>query len=104
MNKNKEAILDFLLTADFKNHYGYSYTELIEFLNYYQVYYRQIQENNNWIKYELQHRDKILADLNAKIESLEKKLEFQNKQIYFLKTHLTKKLSIWERITGKAKI
>ncbi len=104
MNKNKEGILDFLLTADFKSHYGYSYPELIEFLNYYQFYYRQIQENNSWIKHELHHRDKILKELNIKIESLEKKIDFQNTQISFLKSHLTKKLSIWERITGRAKI
>lgn len=104
VNKNKDAILDFLLTADFKRNYGYSYTELLEFLNYYQVYYRQINESNQWVKHELNHRDKILNELNIKIQGLEQKLEFQSKQISFLKSHLTKKLSWWERITGKSKI
>jgi hypothetical protein len=103
-NRDREAILDFLRTADFKAQYGYSYTELLEFLNYYQIYYRQIQENNMWVKNELEHRDKILSELNKKISILEERLEFQSKQVQFLKKHLTKKLSLWERITGKIKL
>lgn len=104
MNRSKESILDFLLTADFRNYSGYSYTELIEYLNYYQTHYKQIRESNNWIKNELERRDKSITELNLKVETLEHKMEFQDRQIQFLKSHLNKRLSIWERITGKSKM
>lgn len=102
--EDKENLLPFLLNADFKKDYGYSYTELLRFLKAYQFYYKKIYQNNDWFKQELMQRDKVLAELNTKISKLEERLNSQDKHISVLTSYVNKKLSFWERITGKIKI
>ncbi len=103
MTIDKEKI-NYLLNIDFNNNSGYSYTELLDFLKCYRSYYRNVLENYEWFKSELNSRDEILKNLNYRVKDLEEKTRFQSMQITSLKSCLIRKLTFWERISGKVKI
>jgi predicted RNase H-like nuclease (RuvC/YqgF family) len=101
---NNHQMLEFLLTADFNKDSGYSYIELVEYLNHYKYNYRLQDIDRSNVKRELEESEKEVKQLQHRMKILESRIEVQDNQIKNLKTTLTRKLTFWERITGKFKL
>jgi predicted RNase H-like nuclease (RuvC/YqgF family) len=100
---NNHQLLDFLLTADFNKENGYSYSELLEFLNAYKYNYRVQDIEKSNLKRDLKDSEKELKQLLDRTKVLESRIEIQEKQIKNLKSTLNRKLTFWERIKGQFK-
>jgi hypothetical protein len=99
--KNNDQMRDFLCTADISTENGYSYTELVIFLQNYKKFYRieNIEKSN--AKRDLNDAEKRINQLLNKVKILETKIESQTEQNKTLKKMLCKKLTFWERLKGK---
>jgi hypothetical protein len=100
---NKNQMFEFLLTADFNHDCGYSYLELIDYLDNYKNYFRSQNIDKENIKRDLERSEKENRQLLERIKILESKIEIQSNQLKNIKTTLSRKLSVWERISGKIK-
>ena len=92
-----------MLTTDFEPSQGYSYNDLINFLNAYKEFFRDCYNSKESLKGEIFRKDRTFSDYETKIKELEdriKKLESDNK---FLTNTISRKLTIKERLFGKFK-
>jgi flagellar hook-associated protein FlgK len=99
--QNNDQMRDFLCTADISTENGYSYTELVIFLQNYKRFYRIVDIEKKNAKRDLEDAEKRVNQLLNKIKILETQIETQNHQNKSIKKMLTKRLSFWERFTGK---
>lgn len=99
-----EMMIHQLLNIDFKPERGYSYAELLNFLNTFQAYYRDCYVKKDNSEKDLIRKNKTFTDLENRIIYLEKLLKDKNIENNHLLNKITKKLTIWERLTGKVKI
>lgn len=92
------------MNTDFDHNTNLSYTELIQLINKMKEQYRECISNYTFV---VNKENMYLASINKlaeNIKDLENKLEYfenTNKKLMFV---LTRKLTIWERITGKIKL
>jgi hypothetical protein len=101
---NTQSTLHFLINADFTPERGYSYGELITFLKTFQTYYRECYIKKDQYEQELKFKNKTFELVETKIINIEKLLKEKEKENNFLITKVDRKLTFWERITGKLNI
>ena len=89
--------------ADFNVNGGYSYIDLVKYLNLYKEFYWTLYRENENSRNLVKSKDNEIEKISHKIKQLEKMIEDQNFQINNLKSYFGRKLTIWERITGKMK-
>lgn len=99
-----QRILDFLLSADFKVENNYSYSELLLFLQYYKNFYRQSYEKNQDLRYILDKAEAHIKKLEVDMIEKERQLESCKKQLSAYKKIVSRKLTFFERLTGKIKL
>lgn len=101
----KIDIIQRIMNTDFNmNTTNLSYSELIQLINTMKDRYRDCVSGYNFVKNKENMYIKTIEDLNENIKYLEKQLEYfenSNKNLMFV---ITRKLTIWERITGKIKL
>lgn len=93
-----------IIFKDFTVDQNYSYIELLEFLNVYKKEFVTVMNNKNSLIVENKELRKIIEKLEHEIERLNNKISDEEKKIMYLTSQVSKKLSIFERITGKIKI
>ena len=103
-NSNTQITLHFLMNTDFSYERGYSYGELINYLKTYQLYYRECYANKDKFEQELLFKNKTFDQSENRILNLEKLLKEKENDIGFLMSKISRKLTFWERVTGKIKI
>lgn len=103
MNDEERKILEFLLNTDFNVESGFSYTQLINFLNDYRKLYKMLLENRELYKYELEKMNKIIVELQKKEEKSKTVLERKEEQIQNLLKLVSRKLTWSERFFGRFK-
>ena len=110
-NENPTSTLYFLITAEFSHERGYSYGELITYLKNFQTYYRDCYTKKEAFEKELNFKNKTFTFSGNRILELENiiaekdiTIKEKEKENEFLISVLCKKLTFWERITGKVKI
>lgn len=103
MSDEERKILDFLLNTDFNIESGFSYTQLINFLNDHKKYYKALLDNRELYKYELDKANKTILDLESIIKVEEEKLEKKNEQFKNLINATVRKLTLKERLFGRFK-
>ncbi len=102
-NSNNNMLIHQLLNNNYVAESGYSYSDLLFFLNKFQAYYKDCYINNQNLEKDLIYKNKLNNELEKRIDILEKELEnFRKENIYYC-TKINKKLSLWERLTGKIK-
>lgn len=103
-NQIDKSFFNYLLTNEFNINKGYSYTELIKFLNTFQYYYKENYEWKEKYRQELLLKNKTFEENNYKIRELENLLKEKEKENAYLYNKITRKLTFSERITGKITI
>ena len=103
MDVDKRKILDFLLTSDFDVTNGYSYNDLINFLNAYKGFFRECYDQKEYLKKEKFRKDETFTVYDTTIKELEEKIEYLKKDNTFLTNKISRKLSLKERILGRFK-
>ncbi len=103
MNTDERKILDFLLSADFNVKKGYSYTELITFLNAYKQYFVECYNNKEKLRKELLLKDKTNTFYDNRIEELLEQVERLKSENEILTKMISRKLTFKERFLGKFK-
>lgn len=93
-----------LMNIEFNIERGYSYGELLQYLRNFQHYYRECYRHNEILEINNNNKDKTISDIETKIEKLESYIKDREMNIESLYSILNRKLTIWERITGKIKI
>lgn len=101
---NTKSTLHFLINADFSPERGHSYGEMINFLKTFQSYYRECYIKKDQFEQELNYKNKTFEQMEDKIINNEKILKEKDNEIYKLYTQLNRKLTFWERVTGKINI
>ena len=81
MSDEERKILDFLLNTDFNVDSGFSYTQLINFLNHHKNYYKALLDNRELYKYELDKSNKTILDLERIIKTEQEKIERVQKDL-----------------------
>jgi 6-phosphofructokinase len=92
------------MNTDFNNNTNLSYTEIVQMINDLKEQYKVCVSNYNYVVSKEHMYHTTINDLIEKIKDLENRLEYfekSNKNLMFV---LTRKLTIWERITGKIKL
>ena len=103
MDIDKRKILDFLLTTDFVSTQGYSYNELITFLNAYKGFFRECYDTKEQLKKEIYQKDRTFSDYETRIVELEKRMENVRRENEILTNKISRKLSLKERLLGRFK-
>ncbi len=101
---NTQSTLYFLINADFTIERGHSYGELLTFLKTFQTYYRECYIKKEQYEQELNFKNKTFEHLETKIIKVEKLLKEKEKENNFLISKVDRKLTFWERVTGKLNI
>ena len=101
---NTKSTLHFLINVEFDISRGYSYIELLSFLKTFQGYFRDCYRNKEYCEQELIFKNKTLLEIESRMIELEKKLIDKNKESETLYSKINRKLTIWERISGRIKI
>ena len=102
MNKN-DLKIEQLLNNKFVVESGYSYSELLTFLKAFQSYYIDCCMINENYKKELLMLNKNNLELGKNMITLEQKNKNVEKENIILTSKISRKLSIWERISGRIK-
>lgn len=103
-NKNVPNTIYFLLNENFSVDKGYSYLELLSFLNIFKEYYRELYNSKNNKDNELMnYRDNNIL-MEIKLNEIMQLLQEKTKENEMLYQKICRKLTLWERITGKIKI
>jgi hypothetical protein len=103
MDIDKRKILDFLLTTNFNMSQGYSYSELITFLNAYKGFFVDSYNKKEQLKKELYKKGTTFSDYETRIVELEKKMEEVRNENELLTKIISRKLTLRERLLGKFK-
>lgn len=98
---NEQDIKDFLLKTEFKIESGFSYSELLGYLNNFKYLYRETFEEKRKLRRELELKENVISKIIDEIEHTEYNLAHKNKQVSNLYARLNKKLTIKERLKGK---
>lgn len=97
--------LEYLMTSDFNE--GLKPEELIELLNRFRYEYRLLSGKNTSLTKELEKNSielENLKGLNFEIENKgNSKIAMLEDEIHFLRSKLTRRLTLKERISGKIK-
>lgn len=101
---NTQSTLHFLINAEFTVERGYSYGELLNFLKTFQVYYRECYIKRDQFEQELNYKNTTLVDESNRMLNAEKLLQEKIKENTFLFEKISRKLTFWERVTGRIKI
>ncbi len=101
---NTQSTLHFLINADFSPERGYSYGELLLFLKTFQSYYRDCYTKKEKIEQELNYKNTTFLQIENRIIDIEKLFKEKENQNIFLLSKIDRKLTFWERITGKIKL
>jgi hypothetical protein len=99
--KTYEMMINQLLNTKFESERGYSYPELLNFLNSFQIYYRDCYLKKESLEKEINIKNKTFNDLEYRITYLDNLLKDMEKANNIYLNKIQQKLSIWERITGK---
>ena len=103
MNDEERKILEFLLNSDFKVDSGFSYTQLVNFLNDYKMFYKMLLENRERYKYEFERSNKTIIQLEDKLKEIKSNAKRKDEQFQNLLRVVSRKLSWKERIFGRFK-
>ncbi len=101
---NTQSTLHFLMNAEFITERGYSYGELLNYLITFQTYYRECYTQKEHYEKELIHLNQTLEFVKDRIINSDKLLKEKEDENRFLITKIDRRLSFWERLTGKIKI
>ncbi len=103
-NNSIRPIYDFLLTADFSEENKYQYWELLNFLKNFQYYYKEcyvLMDNN---RKELLHKNKSFEESEKRYLEITNLLKEKSDENSMLYQKMNRRLTFWERLTGKIKI
>jgi predicted RNase H-like nuclease (RuvC/YqgF family) len=103
MDIDKRRILDFLLTTDFDISQGYSYNDLINFLNAYKEFFRDCYNAKEDLLREKYRKDRTFSDYETRINELEKRMEKLRIENEILTKKISRKLTFKERLFGRFK-
>lgn len=92
-----------ILNMDFNNQTNASYNDLLIYINELKNNYKTCVDNYNYLKNREDMYHRSLDEMNIKINTLQKNIEYFEKINKNLTFVLNRKLTIWERITGKIK-
>lgn len=103
MNDEERKILEFLLNCDFKVDSGFSYTQLVNFLNDYKTFYKILLDNRERYKYEFERSNKTIIELEDRLKEIENSTKRKDEQFQNLLKVVSRKLSWKERFFGRFK-
>lgn len=103
MNTDERKILDFLLSADFNDKKGYSYNELLSFLNAYKQFFVECYNNKENLRKELSKKDTTKDFYDNRIKELLEQVSRVRKENEILTRMVSRKLTLKERLMGRFK-
>lgn len=100
-NNYTKPSIHLLLNVDFSTERGFSYIELLNFLKTFQSYYRDMYLKAEFLEKDYSNKEKMLNELTEKINDVQNLLKEKEEENMYLYTKIVRKLSFWERLTGK---
>lgn len=104
MSDEERKILEFILNTKITVDSGYSYIQLLEFLEYIKYFYKEILENRELYIRELQQERKKNKDLEEINKQIDIRLSKKNTEFQNLCDKISRKLTLKERLTGKIEL
>jgi hypothetical protein len=104
MSDDERKILEFILNTNISIESGYSYVQILEFLEYLKYFYKDLLENRELYKRELQQQMKKNKNLEEEVEQISIRLSKKSKEFQNLCDKIARKLSLKERLTGRINI